>query len=147
MFKDYIIESNNKDGPIMTLTLFINNMKKISLDSENNVLNEKGEIVYIAHQYDRSLNLTKIISNKYNETIKKPKEKKNNTYYYILFLIAFLIIFMIAYFFFKTLKIKSKKSKKMKRKGKHSKKRKIFDVFLKKKENIFKESDEIPIND
>ena len=84
----------------MTLTLFINNMKKISLDSENNVLNEKGEIVYIAHQYDRSLNLTKILKDKYKERIKKPKEKNNNIYYFLFFIIS-LIIFLIICFILK----------------------------------------------
>ena len=66
MFKDYIIESNNKDGPIITLASFLTH-KNFSLDYENNILNEKGKIAYIVHQYDRSLNLTNIIRNKYKK--------------------------------------------------------------------------------
>ena len=146
MFKDYIIESNNKDGPIMTLTLFINNMKKISLDSENNVLNEKGEIIYIAHQYDRSLNLTKIISNKYNERIKKPKEKNNNTYNFLFFIIS-LIIFLIICFILKIRKNKKKNTKKTKENKREyiiKRKRKIFKGFFKTKKKRHNDSEANP---
>ena len=153
MFKDCIIESNIKDGPIMTLDVFLKKKKKFPLDSENNILNEKGEIVAMVHQYDRSLNLTKIIKNKYKERIKKPEEKNNNIIYnkyYIIFVILFLLIFMIIFIILKVRKKKNKniikKNKKTKMKYIIKRKRILFKAFLKKKKNKLKESDIIPFN-
>ena len=145
IFKDYIIESNNKDGPIMTLDLFLRK-KKFSLDSENNILNEKGEIAYITHQYDRSLKLTKIISNKYNERIKKPKEKNNNIYNFLFFIIS-LIIFLIICFILKIRKNKKKNTKKKKENKREyiiKRKRKIFKGFFKTKKKRYNDSEANP---
>ena len=143
MFKDCIIESNIKDGPIMTLDVFLKK-KKCPLDSENNILNEKGEIVAMAHQYDRSLDLTKILKNKYKERIKKSEEKNNNIIYnkyYIIFVIFFLLIFIIIFIILKV----RKKNKNIIKKNKKTK-RILFGAFLKKKKNKLKESDKIPFN-
>ena len=49
MFDDCLIKNENKDGNILTLALGRN----ISLDSEGNILNKKGEIAALVHQYDR----------------------------------------------------------------------------------------------
>ena len=51
MFNDCIIKSENKDGPVMTVAL--TKRYDINFDLNNNILNEKGEIVAVIHQYDR----------------------------------------------------------------------------------------------
>jgi len=61
---DSIIWSENKDGPILTLATA--NPKNFMIDSEDNILNGKGEIAAVIHQYDRHKNITKKILKKYN---------------------------------------------------------------------------------
>ena len=58
----YLIKSDNY-GPVMTLAL--SNSKKIVLDSENNILNYKGQKAAVIHQYNRKPILVKKIINKY----------------------------------------------------------------------------------
>lgn len=50
IFDDYLVKSDNY-GPIMTIAL--SRGEDIHLDSENNILNLKGEIASVVHQYDR----------------------------------------------------------------------------------------------
>ena len=76
LFDDNIIKSNNKEGPLMTIGITIYR-KNICLDSEYNILNDKGQIAAVVHQYDRSLNLTKILRNKF-DNIKKLKINSNS---------------------------------------------------------------------
>ena len=124
-YDDCLIKTETKDGYILTLGLAIN--KSFSFDSENNVLNEKGDIVALVHQYDRKieiatklrkkysyegkLNITKIIIKNYsfegelnitNKTfIRKDNNlnKKPNIVPIIIFLI-FIINFIIIVVFF-----------------------------------------------
>lgn len=97
MFKDYIIATNNSEGPIMTigLTLKKNN---ISFDSESNILNGKGEIASVIHQYDRKKSIIKILLNKYDSNNSKiiKKSKVINIFYIIIFIIAFFICIIIS---------------------------------------------------
>ena len=65
MFNECLIKSENKDGQIMTIGLI--NRWKINLDSENNILNDKGEIAAVIHQYDRIDDIKRIIRNKFCE--------------------------------------------------------------------------------
>ena len=51
---DTIIRNENKDSPILTLGVAKND--SFIIDSENNILNIKGEIPAIVHQYDRHKN-------------------------------------------------------------------------------------------
>ena len=63
LFNDCLIKSETKDGPVMTIG-FTNN-SDIIFDSKNNILNRKGEIGAIIHQYDRKPDIVKKIINKY----------------------------------------------------------------------------------
>ena len=51
MFNESLIKSDNFDGFIMTLAR--TKITNIKLDSQNNILNGKGEIAAVIHQYDR----------------------------------------------------------------------------------------------
>ena len=82
---DSIIMSDNT-GPIMALGFSGTN--KIMLDSNHNVLNNKGEIAAIVHQYDRKPDIIRKINKKFNDdvlntylNIEKKKENKDNDEY------------------------------------------------------------------
>ena len=62
LFSNYILKSDNY-GPVMTIG--ITPPKNIILDSENNILNFKGEIAAVIHQYDRKPDIVKIVIKKY----------------------------------------------------------------------------------
>ena len=61
-FKDCIVTSDNY-GPVMTIG--ITPSTNISCDKENNVLNFKGEIAAVVHQYDRKPNIVNNVMKKY----------------------------------------------------------------------------------
>ena len=63
MFNDCIIKSENKDGPIMTIG--IAKREDITLDNNDNILNGKGDIAAVIHQYDRKKDILVKIKNKY----------------------------------------------------------------------------------
>ena len=63
MFNDCIIKSENKDGPIMTIG--IAKREDITLDNNDNILNGKGDIAAVIHQYDRKKDILAKIKNKY----------------------------------------------------------------------------------
>lgn len=91
MFRDYIIQSTNKDGPIMTIALTLKN-KIIYLDSEKNILNRKGEVAAVIHQYNREKELIKILTKKYNLTnIKNNELSKKNKIIICLFILVFIL--------------------------------------------------------
>ena len=56
-FDDCLLKTENKDGNVLTLGIVKN--KNISLDSEDNILNENGDIVALVHQYERLKTLSK----------------------------------------------------------------------------------------
>ena len=62
IFNDYIIKSDNY-GPVISIGW--NKMKDIKIDSNNNILNFRGEIAWVIHQYERQLELEKIIQEKF----------------------------------------------------------------------------------
>ena len=62
LFKDCIVKSDNY-GPIMTIGL--TESKNIILDKEYNVLNFKGEIASVIHQYDRNIDIMKRVIKKF----------------------------------------------------------------------------------
>ena len=62
LFKDYIIISDNY-GPVMTIGL--TKREYIKLDEKNNILNFKGEIAHVVHQYDRKVDIMIKIIAKY----------------------------------------------------------------------------------
>ena len=57
----------DNNGPIMTICVAKNN--KITLDSDNNVLNFKGKVAYIVHQYDRKPDIVRKFNKKYKDDI------------------------------------------------------------------------------
>ena len=60
---DYLVVSDNESGPVMTIgpTYY----KYITFDSYGNILNEKGEVAAVVHQYDRKPYITRKIVKKY----------------------------------------------------------------------------------
>ena len=63
LFNDCLIKSESKEGPVMTMGLIKD--KDIILDFDNNILNNKSEIISIIHQYDRKPFIVKKVRNKY----------------------------------------------------------------------------------
>ena len=98
LFSDSIIHSNNIDGPVMSIAL--TNRVFINLDKNKNVLNVKGDIAAVVHQYDRKADIVQIAKDKYYpefNVIKKEedkKQKKENTLK-ISVLIASILCFLI----------------------------------------------------
>ena len=79
LFNDSLIKSDNIDGRVMTIGF--TKSKEIKIDSRNNVLNDKGEIAAVIHQYDRKPDIVEIVRKKYcysNNT--KYLEKQSNQY-------------------------------------------------------------------
>lgn len=63
LFNDSLIISDNISGRIMTIGLTRN--EDIKFDSENNILNKKGEKAAVIHQYDRKPKIVELVQNKY----------------------------------------------------------------------------------
>lgn len=107
MFKNCLIKSENKDGPIMTIKLTKN--KYIKFDNKYNVLNLKGEIAAIVHQYDRKPFIVRKVINKYCPEIMNNKFKNNLHLTFIFFFISIIFVLIKTIFFlrFKFLKRKS----------------------------------------
>ena len=63
MFNDCIIKSENNDGPIMTIG--ISRREDITLDNEDNILNGKGEVAAMVHEYDRKEDILAKVKKKY----------------------------------------------------------------------------------
>ena len=86
LLNDSIIISDNT-GPIIALG--VTGTNKILLDSNNNVLNNKGKIAAVVHKYDRKPDIVRKINKKYNDDVlntylnidKTKKENKNNDEY------------------------------------------------------------------
>ena len=82
IFKDCLIKSDNF-GPIMTIGLTKRN--NIIFDSKQNILNFRGEIASLVHQYDRKPDIVKIIINRFcpeliNNKIKRDTMIKKNIF-------------------------------------------------------------------
>ena len=119
-FKNYLIKSDNY-GPIITIGL--SKPENVIVDSEDNILNFKGEIAAIIHQYDRKKNIKMKIVNKYcPELIYYQKKINDNNEYnqnvrynqikYINKINKIRIHFFIFFYFFTIIiAIKSKRSK------------------------------------
>ncbi len=67
MFNDCLIKSDNKNGFVMTIGL--TNIKNIRIDYKNNILNGKGKIAAIIHQYDRKPLIVRKVKIKYCKKI------------------------------------------------------------------------------
>ena len=62
IFNDCLVKSDNF-GPVMTIGL--TNVSNLNFDLNNNLLNFKGEIAAVVHQYDRKLDIVNKINYKY----------------------------------------------------------------------------------
>ena len=97
LFNDCIIKSDNY-GPIMTIRL--TDSKNISLDNENNILNFKGEIASIVHQYDNKFDIKMKIINKYCPELivfNEFSNKLNNLIFVSLLELLVIILLIKAY--------------------------------------------------
>ena len=63
MFNECIVKSDNQNGQVMTIGT--SKRENINLDSENNILNGKGEIAAVIHQYDRKIDIVEKLKKKY----------------------------------------------------------------------------------
>ena len=132
IFDDCLIKSGYKDGYVLTIGRRKTN---VSLDSEGNILNEKGEIAAVVHQYDRVEYYLPImrkrfcIEGKVNITKKYKKIQNFNLkkFVFIFFIIidaSIIIIFILSIYISKRKirkygykKYKEKKKKKVKNKN------------------------------
>jgi len=71
MFNDCLVISDNRNGPVMTIGITMKG--QLNLNNDNNILNGKGEIAAVIHQYDRKQYIVDKVKNKYSDII------KNNT--------------------------------------------------------------------
>ena len=78
LFKDFVVKSDNF-GPVMTIGL--TKRENILLDFEDNILNFKGEIASVIHQYDRKndirIKIIRRFSSKLSSKIKSIYNHKN----------------------------------------------------------------------
>ncbi len=96
MWNDCIIFSENRDGPVMTVAL--TNRAFINLDSNNNILNVKGEIASVVHQYDRKEDITEMAKNKYCPELNEKIEKKEKNISEIIIFIFLIGVILFAFF-------------------------------------------------
>ena len=87
------------------ITLGLTGRNKIKLDQQKNILNFKGEIASIVHQYDRYRDIKKIIRNKFCPELKDIKSINN-----LFFMHELLIIILFFKMMFSCYNIKSAKN-------------------------------------
>ena len=75
IFQDCLVKSDNF-GPIMTIGL--SKPSDIVFDSLNNILNFRGEIASVIHQYDRKPNVIRMVINKFCPEILNNKQERTN---------------------------------------------------------------------
>lgn len=94
-YKDFIVKSDNF-GFVMTIGSA--NRKNISFDSEHNILNYKGEIASLVHQYDRFPDILHSIKKKFDHDIKINNNnfKSNNLFIYCIILLVFICFVIIV---------------------------------------------------
>ena len=81
MFNDCLIKSENYNGPVMTIGLTKN--ENIKFDSENNILNGKGKIAAVIHQYDRKPDIVRKVINKFCRIDSKESDESKNSIFSI----------------------------------------------------------------
>jgi len=96
---DYIVISDNTSGPVMTIGSTHN--KYITFDSDDNILNEKGEIATIVHQYDRKPYVTRKIVNKYCPEFNADRSDIIYKTFIIINIYSLIIIIIFIYKFIK----------------------------------------------
>ena len=76
------------------MTIGLTKKGNIKIDSENNIINYKGNIASIVHQYDRHRNIKILIKNKYCPELIYKRNIKNGFILSIIFSIL-MIIYLI----------------------------------------------------
>ena len=97
LFKDCLIKSDNF-GPVMTLRLVRNEI--IKFDSQYNILNFRGEIAAVIHQYDRKFDVTKKVKIKFCPDLLIKEENKTfgelrNIITFFIYLESLTIVFLL----------------------------------------------------
>ena len=136
MFNDCIITSDIYSGPVMTVGL---SNKNFSYDSKDNLLNLKGDIAAVIHQYDRKPKMVEIVKKKfielpYNIVLNDLIVSKNNEddyiyIKYIIYIICIIIILFIIIFFSRIIYLKhnfKNAKKKLQKTIKNNEKRKKY---------------------
>lgn len=98
MFNDCLVKSDNEKGPVMTIAL--TKREDIKLDSNNNVLNRRGEIAAVIHQYNRKPDIVEKVINKYCIEIRYYKINNINNYDCLCKCWKYLIYFFAIFFAF-----------------------------------------------
>ena len=104
---DCIIKNHNKDGLILTLATAT--PKSFFIDYESNILNGKGEIASVIHQYNRHQKIVLRVIYKFCPELKKSILNniiailKGNDNYYLKTKLYFFILFIVIIFKFKKL--------------------------------------------
>ena len=104
-FNDCLIKSYNNNGTVMTIGIGEN----YKLDNEDNILNYKGEIASVIHQYDRHPDIVKKVMNKFCPEIVIQLEKENKIKKYIKCFGVCILILEIFFFLKNLTKKKSKR--------------------------------------
>lgn len=95
MFKDCLVTSENDDGPIMTIGT--RKRKEIYFDLNDNILNKKGEVASVVHQYNR---VPAIFRKEFNKYCSDLLENKVNNYFLRILFFIFIIFILIKLFYF-----------------------------------------------
>ena len=93
MFSDCIIWSENKDGPVITIGL--TNRAEIKSVEEKKMLNYKGEVAAVMHQYERKEDLNQNAVDKYY-----PEYNNRLVAYVNIFLIGIVLRSFILWFIY-----------------------------------------------
>ena len=105
IFNDCLIKSDN-NGPVMTICL--TKRTHIKLDKDKNILNGKGKIAAVIHQYDRKPDLVQKIFKKYcqeenyiiKDNIKNNNEIEYFSKYNIIFILTLFSFYIIRKIYF-----------------------------------------------
>ena len=96
---DYLVVSDNESGPVMTIGT--THYKYITFDSCDNILNEKGEVAALVHQYDRKPYVIRKIINKYCPEFNVDRSRIIYKTFNIISIYSLIIIIIIIYKFTK----------------------------------------------
>ena len=96
ILNNWTVIFSDEYGKVITLGLTGRN--KINLDQQKNILNFKGEIASIVHQYDRYPDIKKIIRNKFCPELKDIKSINN--LFFIHELLIIILFFKMIFFYY-----------------------------------------------
>ena len=102
---DYLVISDNANGPVMTIGS--THYKYITFDSDDNILNEKGEVAAVVHQYERKPYVTRKVVNKYCPEFNADNSGIIIINYIIINIYSLIIIIIFIYKFKKKINLKN----------------------------------------